>query len=208
MLSCDIVVNTKLAIYNTELIKSYSSADDRIVKLGLIVKYWAKRRRINEPFFGTLSSYCYMLMLIHFLQLRPVPVLPNLQECEKTLDVDGCNVSFISCPSFKSANNESLADLLMSFFKYYAYEFNYKDSVVSIRCGKVISKGSKQWNIPFSFLAQEKYWFCVEDPFDITYNLARAVTRPSLYLLRGEFIRAYQLISHHCTLSIICSEAS
>jgi hypothetical protein len=28
---------------------------------------------------GTLSSYGYMICLLHFLQTRPIPLLPNLQ---------------------------------------------------------------------------------------------------------------------------------
>ncbi len=33
---------------------------------------------------GTLSSYCYVLMCIHLLQTRPVPVLPVLQQLPPT----------------------------------------------------------------------------------------------------------------------------
>ena len=33
---------------------------------------------------GTLSSYCYVLMCIHLLQTRPVPVLPVLQQLPAT----------------------------------------------------------------------------------------------------------------------------
>ena len=36
------------------------------------------------PAAGTLSSYCYVLMCIHLLQTRPVPVLPVLQQLPPT----------------------------------------------------------------------------------------------------------------------------
>jgi hypothetical protein len=34
------------------------------------IKHWAKRRKVNDPYRGTLSSYGYVLMIINFLQLR------------------------------------------------------------------------------------------------------------------------------------------
>ena len=43
------------------------------------IKRWARARRINCPGEGTLSSYGYLLLLIHFLQSRQPPVLPCLQ---------------------------------------------------------------------------------------------------------------------------------
>jgi hypothetical protein len=38
-------------------------------QLAYVIKHWAKRRRINCPSEGTLSSYGYILCLIHFLQV-------------------------------------------------------------------------------------------------------------------------------------------
>jgi DNA polymerase sigma len=38
--------------------------------LVLTVKHWAKRRKINDASSGTLSSYAYVIMVIHFLQTQ------------------------------------------------------------------------------------------------------------------------------------------
>ncbi len=35
--------------------------------------------QVNDPYHGTLSSYCYVLMCVHALQRRDPPVLPVLQ---------------------------------------------------------------------------------------------------------------------------------
>lgn len=41
------------------------------------VKVWTKRRKINNPYRGTLSSYGFVLLVIHFLaQVKQPPVLP------------------------------------------------------------------------------------------------------------------------------------
>jgi len=48
--------------------------------LAYTLKHWCKSRRVNNASEGTLSSYGYLLCLVHYLQTRrPHPVLPCLQ---------------------------------------------------------------------------------------------------------------------------------
>ena len=77
--ACDVCINNHLAVANTRLLLHYSEVDGRLRDLVYIIKHWAKRRGVNEPFTGTLSSYCYVLMCIHLLQTRRPPILPCLQ---------------------------------------------------------------------------------------------------------------------------------
>ena len=69
-LECDISLNNPLAVANTQLLRTYSEIDPRVRALVFIVKYWAKRRHLNSPSDGTLSSYGFILMILHFLQVR------------------------------------------------------------------------------------------------------------------------------------------
>ena len=46
--ACDMNVNNPIALENTELIRSYVSIDERFRPLAMIVKYWAKRRILND----------------------------------------------------------------------------------------------------------------------------------------------------------------
>lgn len=46
--ACDMNVNNPIALENTELIRSYVAIDDRFRPLAMIVKYWAKRRMLND----------------------------------------------------------------------------------------------------------------------------------------------------------------
>jgi len=94
-------------------------------------------------------------MIIHFLQIRKPPVLPNLQKIylnnfDKYEYVDKFNVSFFEDIEnlhkyWNSENNESLGELLVEFFKYYANDFPYISGVASIRAGNIISKEEKEW---------------------------------------------------------------
>jgi terminal uridylyltransferase len=58
-----------LAVANTRLLRAYGSIDARVRTLVFLIKYWAKRRHLNSPSDGTLSSYGFIICLIHFLQV-------------------------------------------------------------------------------------------------------------------------------------------
>ena len=76
---CDISFSNPLALCNTLLLRTYSDIDPRIRPLVYVIKRWAKARHINSPGDGTLSSYGYIICVLHYLQTRPVPLVPNLQ---------------------------------------------------------------------------------------------------------------------------------
>lgn len=69
-----------LALENTHLLRTYSKLDRRIHQLGIMTKIWAKNCEIGNASKGSLSSYSYIIMLIHYLQRTNPPVAPFLQE--------------------------------------------------------------------------------------------------------------------------------
>ena len=58
-LKCDICMCNMLAIANSRLLREYMSIDERAKTLCFAVKYWAKRRSVNDPYRGSLSSYAW-----------------------------------------------------------------------------------------------------------------------------------------------------
>lgn len=211
-LCSDIGFENRLALWNTRLLKTYTEVDPRLKKLVYLVKHWSKQRSINEPYHGTLSSYCYVLMVIFYLQQRSPPVLPCLQKifppekgpCRR--EVDGHNVYFFEdLPNlgryWKGENTETIAELLFGFFQYYAYNFHWSKSVVSVRTGAILTKDQKNWIKP-KFSASpstgasvtDRFWLCVEDPFELNHNLGRPADRNSVFDIRGEFIRATKML--------------
>jgi len=48
-LACDLNVNNPVALENTEMIGTYVGIDERVQPLAMIIKYWAKRRVLNDP---------------------------------------------------------------------------------------------------------------------------------------------------------------
>ncbi|EFC45494.1 caffeine-induced death protein 1 [Naegleria gruberi] len=212
-INCDIGVNNILAVYNTRLIGLYCNIDIRCKQLIFLIKYWSKQRCINDPFGGTLSSYCLVIMVIHLLQ--QCDVLPFLQDKTvftnmKTKIVDGLDGNNYDC-SFEESLDEinkkitkkddSLGSLLLKFFKYYAFEFDYENNAISIRNSgnRIFSKEDKSW----------KALFAVEDPFETEFNTARNVSITGLDAIRYEFVRAFHLIQKQSNFKdVVCTKLS
>lgn len=144
---CDINFSAHLALQNTLLLRCYSYTDRRVRPMVLFVKHWAKMRGINSGYRGTLSSYGYVLMVLHYLvnvvqpfvcpnlQLLAPPPLPNLSpaEIEATVSCRGYNVHFwrdeqaivrLAEASQLNHNKETVGHLLRGFFEYYAHNGN------------------------------------------------------------------------------------
>ncbi|KAK4193893.1 Poly(A) RNA polymerase protein cid1 [Podospora australis] len=140
---CDINFSAHLGLQNTLLLRCYSHTDPRVRPLVLFVKHWAKVRGINSPYRGTLSSYGYVLMMLHYLVNVVQPfVCPNLQELapppnpnltpqqvEETVCLKGRNIQFwrdeaaiqaLARDNALNQNRDSIGHLLRGFFEYYA----------------------------------------------------------------------------------------
>ncbi|KAM6525402.1 hypothetical protein FALCPG4_010949 [Fusarium falciforme] len=141
---CDINFSAHLALHNTALLRCYSLTDPRVRPMVLFVKHWAKMRGINSGYRGTLSSYGYVLMVLHYLVNIAEPfVSPNLQqlapplprglspvEREKATFCRGHDIRFwrneeeilgLAQANQLNHNNATIGHLLRGFFEYYAH---------------------------------------------------------------------------------------
>ncbi|SCV73090.1 BQ2448_7015 [Microbotryum intermedium] len=224
-MACDIGFENRLALENTRLLLTYAMIDPRLRTIVLFprhpsltvnasaVKVWTKRRKINNPYRGTLSSYGYVLLVIHFLtHVKSPPVLPNLQRLPPPRSISaeerqfqGHDVYFFddleSLPRvWQTANVETVGELLIDFFRYYAKDFMYHHHVLSFRSEYgILTKEAKGWNTDVEYdpdvIVRDLHKLCIEDPFQLNYNVARTVTKDGLYTIRGEFMRAYRIIA-------------
>jgi terminal uridylyltransferase len=142
---CDINFSAHLALHNTLLLRCYSHVDGRVRPLVLFVKHWAKVRGINTPYRGTLSSYGYVLMMLHYLVNVVQPfICPNLQQLGynsqpapggvgahgESISCRGRDVRFwrdeeaiirLAASGRANQNRDSVGSLLRGFFEYYAH---------------------------------------------------------------------------------------
>ena len=221
-IKCDVNFSNFVAIHNTRLLREYCLYDPRVAEVGVFVKTWAKLRDINTPYWGTLSSYGYVLMALHYLMnLCSPPVIPNLQHL--ALDEDswkgtapelfegkydirfwtrGEKLDHVRQTS--PQNRETTGSLLRGFFWYYAtYEgFNFKNDIIAIRTkGGVLRKNSKGWTEgkwvegTDKNKVRQRYLFAIEDPFEVDHNIGRVVGHHGIVAIRDEFRRAWNIIS-------------
>ncbi|KAK1066275.1 hypothetical protein LTR74_007323 [Friedmanniomyces endolithicus] len=171
-IASDINFFNPLGLHNTQLLRCYSLCDPRVQDMVLFVKSWAKRRKINSSYSGTLSSYGYVLMVLHYLvNIVQPPVLPNLQSPWRPngqstamgasrVECDGWVVDFwrdeneilrAAKAGQMSSNRESLGSLLEGFFRYYSSmgggpTFHWMQNVLSLRSPRgILSKEQKGW---------------------------------------------------------------
>ncbi|KAG5653922.1 hypothetical protein H0H81_009279 [Sphagnurus paluster] len=219
-IACDIGFENRLALENTRLLMCYAMIDPtRVRTMVLFLKVWSKRRKINSPYKGTLSSYGYVLLVIYFLvHVKNPPVLPNLQQMPPLRPITtedthlaGYNTWFFDDiellrQRWHSDNTESVGELLIDFFRYYSRDFSYNTGVASIRAG-LLKKDSKGWQNDLSGGryndSRERNRLCIEDPFETDFNVARCVTKDGLYTIRGEFMRASRVLSTRPERAII-----
>lgn len=203
-IQCDINFANRLALHNTHMLRCYSSCDPRVRPMVLFVKAWAKVRKINTPYRGTLSSYAYVLMVLHYLMNIAEPrVIPNLQlemisfqNSPVTAEsvCEGYDVRFWRSESeIKLAakrgqltvNVESVGSLLTGFYHYYALQgpnivgggFNWAHSALSLRTfGGLLSKESKGWTGARVQVLEPE--FQGQEPVEIKHRYLLAVEDP------------------------------
>lgn len=217
---CDINFTNFVAIHNTRLLREYCLYDSRVAEVGTFVKAWAKIRDINTPYWGTLSSYGYVLMVLHYLMnvARP-PVIPNLQSLavaegswdsqpvekfEGKYDIRFWNdpIKLQAYKAEQPRNRESTGHLLRGFFWYFSARegFNFKNDIISIRTrGGILKKFHKGWTeakwADQNKSVRQRYLLAIEDPFEIDHNIARVVGHNGIVAIRDEFRRAWSIIS-------------
>ena len=171
---CDINFSNPLALHNTRLLRCYSLCDPRVRLIVIFVKAWAKKRQINSPYHGTLSSYGYVLMVLHYLaNIVDPPIIPNLQQCgrafrdqspENSMLIDGYSVRFWRSETeirdrarrrLMTKNHEdNIGIIICGFFHYFAHQNMYSpgggfcwiSDVLSLRTrGGLLRKQDKGW---------------------------------------------------------------
>ncbi|KAK5003355.1 hypothetical protein LTR28_010268, partial [Elasticomyces elasticus] len=213
-LACDINVNNPLALENTRMIKTYVQIDGRVRPLAKIIKYWTKRRILNDAAFGsTISSYTWICMIINFLQTRTPPILPTLQGIanqERSIGEDGKPSQFAdnveSLKTFGAANNESLGQLLFHFFRRYGHEIDYMSSVISVKEGRVLTREEKGWQYNHPTQKEGRVFLCVEEPFNTDRNLGNSADNYSFPGIQKEIRRAFDLVAQSQDLEACCEQ--
>lgn len=112
--------------------------------------------QIGDASRGSLSSYAFTLMTLHFLQQRTPPVIPVLQELHEgkqppEIIVDGWNVWYFDDLDRlgevwqAGKNTESVSQLFVGFLRYFSETFKFDQNVICSRRLRPLTRLEKMW---------------------------------------------------------------
>ena len=179
-LSIEINCNNFFSIMNSNLIYIYLTYDARALILVNTIKDWSKIKGINSNHEGFMSSYCYTLMTIFFLQRMHKPLLPILtsnifdkikvKNYEYFIEKNLLNPAK-SFKNWKCINTEdTITTLLLKFFVFYLYLFNEDDYCIDISNDKLTFRYYEAKYLNYFHDRNKVSAYCFIDMFDYTYN--------------------------------------
>ncbi|XP_054039922.1 LOW QUALITY PROTEIN: speckle targeted PIP5K1A-regulated poly(A) polymerase [Rissa tridactyla] len=178
----DISIDNRLALLNTRFLQLCAEADERVRPLVYAVRLWAKQQGLaGNPSGGgpLLNNYALTLLVLFFLQTRSPSVLPHrpslfsLQGTRDRAVVGGWDCSFPrdAASLEPSTNTESPGSLLAQFFHVLG-DFDLAGQVISLREGRALPLPSP--DVPEGLKLGP---FNLQDPFELSHNVAANVTR-------------------------------
>ena len=180
-INIEINCNNFFSIMNSNLIRNYVTYDARVLILLNTIKDWSKIKGINGNHDGYLSSYCYTLMVIFFLQRLDYPLLPIINSHNQLIRTKICdNEYFIEklllspegvLKSFKTENgNDTIVTLLLKFFIFYGYLFDENNYCIDISNKRLIFRNLEARYLNYLLSNNNYSTYCFIDMFDYTYN--------------------------------------
>lgn len=151
-------------------------------------------------------------MIINFLQQRQPPILPSLQklpDSQKSMVQDHRSPfadDLESLRGYGAANKETIGQLLFHFFRFYGYEIDYNESVISVKEGRLLSRKEKGWDSTNYMDKEARSRLCVEEPFNNFRNLGNSADDYAFSGIHQEIRRAFELIAEGNNLAECCEQ--
>ncbi|KAI8053553.1 hypothetical protein BDF21DRAFT_168905 [Thamnidium elegans] len=215
---CSIGVDDGLIFERDLLVSEYFKLDKRIKPLIVVILHFTKLQRINKACaMSTLSSYSYIIILLHFLMnIIENPIIPNLQG-----QLDNCNSpelniryhtcvrvinkqtniysnndeNYEACTIWYSENDDTMGALFIKFMDYCARRKNYK-------CISIVNGGSDYASFRERAVNKDDAW--IQDPFLLEKNIARGCKFYTLKNIAKTFNSAAAKLKQGSSLQDIC----
>ncbi len=165
---------------NSNLIYNYLTYDARALILVNTIKDWSKIKGINSNHEGFMSSYCYTLMTIFFLQRIHNPLLPiissnnydkiKIKNKEYFLEKELLNPTKIFNNWICTNKEDTVSTLLLKWFIFYLYLFNGDDYCIDINNDKLTFRYYEARYLNYFNDRNKLSVYCIIDMFDYTYN--------------------------------------
>ena len=177
----EINCNNFFSVMNSTLIRNYLVYDARALILINTIKDWSKIKNINSNNKHFLSSYCYTLMTIYFLQRMKDPLLPiissyndlikiNISEKEFFVERQLLHSSELMKNWHTQNKNDTVTTLLLKWMIFYLYLFNEDEYCIDISNQKYTFRFKEDTYLTSSVKESKLSAYVFIDMFDYTYN--------------------------------------
>ncbi|KAI9916087.1 hypothetical protein PsorP6_007504 [Peronosclerospora sorghi] len=204
-LFCDLCVNNLPALWNTRLIRwlLYRAAEaHKLQHVRHLCRWLRKWRQMKKHVVGAaVSSYGLILLAIYYLQrigllpcmdcsalvIENASNLRNLTEKDMDKQLEALEKQFVST---QVDEFHDWVALRSGFFRFYTCDFDYENTVVSLRSSVLMSKTSKGWSRP-----NDARRLCLEDPVETERDLGMLCSRRALNRFRCAVAHAWVILS-------------
>lgn len=202
--------NSGLGVYNSLIVRDLIKFDDRIHPLTVILKYWMKTKGLLGS--GQFTSYCLFLLIVYYLQVMPMPIIPALEIFQRNVPeylIGTWNLAFNTGLQSETENTMSIAELLAGFFNFYEH-FNFEMNIICPMNGRIITRNDFQNYILNECPAYQDYLrigagkpfyikraLCVQDPYNLAYNVGSSASTNSFNLFCKEIKYASEMCLAH-----------
>ena len=144
----DICLFRKNGIYTLKTLEKILKSFPEIKSLIMVVKYTLRQRQLNQIYKGGISSFIIFSLVYYYIADVRKKLISNNKNNIK--------------------NNElTLGHLLVGFFDFYGFQFNYEKLGISIRNGGFL----------FERNDEGKNLLCIENPQDISQDMGKSCFR-------------------------------
>ncbi|XP_012543747.1 uncharacterized protein LOC105841153 isoform X2 [Monomorium pharaonis] len=213
-LYCDLSFINGLSVENSKFIRFFNMACPLCHKLTLFLKKWLLLKGLTGP--DGITNYTLTWLVIFYFQVKfQIPTIATLIKSYNRLKIvsnwetEVKNTILINVPKI------SIEKLLSGFFNYYR-KFDYKQFVICPLLGQVCCKRSftEVSTLPECMVLyvaqlqneQCEYFridspMCVQDPFDLSHNLTKAVQIITLKRFKDYCDTSFSML-HQITTSL------
>ncbi|XP_033207769.1 uncharacterized protein LOC117167157 [Belonocnema kinseyi] len=210
LLKCDVSFSNGLSVENTKLLKLYLDAYPPCREMILFIKKWLGICGISGS--RNITSYAISWFVIFYLQIRQIlPSVASLMTNNHNIkNISGWDVGMrqFSVPNW--ATELTTKQLLRGFFSYYA-AFDYRFNVACPLLGLIKTKKEFLYlqllpdemksyvehvtTEPDPELFRIDSAMCIQDPYDLSHNLTKAVKKLIVNRFRKLCGKSAQILS-------------
>ncbi|CAF0752102.1 unnamed protein product [Didymodactylos carnosus] len=198
-IKCNIFLNESTSIRNSYLMRYFAECDHRVSIVVAAIKCWAQTVKLKKISNNSLSGYSLTLMAVYYLQsaLLP-PILPRYNDIlsdnfDSNIDIRklDMNNAYELCKNslLLSSNKMNVGELFIGFLKFYAYDFDFVNDIISVRMASKFSKKD-------SLNETDKFnkYIVIEEPLTSANTAIGITSEQTLHDINKVFVNSYEKI--------------